>query len=92
MVWISDGVDKYNFMDSRTGYRGTGTEGQRDRDRGSETEGQLGTEGQRDRDRGSEGQGQRVRGREGQRDRDRRTKYGLPMSVERPTECNMALA
>lgn len=27
-----------------------------------------------------------------QRDRNRRTKYGLPMSVERPTECNMALA
>ena len=48
-VWISDGVDKYNFMDSRTGYRGTGN-------------------------------------------RDRRAKYGLPMSVERPTECNMALA
>ena len=67
-VWISDGVDKYNFMDSRTGHRGTETEGQ----------------GQRDRDRGSEGQKQR--------DRNRRTKYGLPMSVERPTECNMALA
>ena len=60
-VWISDGVDKYNFMDSRTGYRGRGN-----RDRG--------------------------RGTEGQRDRDRRAKYGLPMSVERPTECNMALA
>ena len=51
------------------------------------TEGQgTGTEGQRDRVRGSEGEGQK------QRDRDRRTKYGLPMSVERPTECNMALA
>lgn len=55
---------------------------------------ELGTEGQRDRDRGSRGTGNRVRrtGTEGQRNRDRRTRYGLPMSVERPTECNMALA